>query len=211
MKNCVERESVKNLKSDNKIFLINNNYNINIIPNFIPDNSINSNKIVPSLKDNGKKRIKKLKKLIAYNTDEINDLSYNLALNYDKRTFCQYHSSLLKVKHFLFFSFYDNNDYNSRIIKVDLFFIGITIDYTVNALFFNDDTMHKIYVSKGKYDLETQIPITIYSFLISMVLNIPLSILGLSNDSIINFKQNLISKGFKKRGKKLINLLFTLL
>ena len=141
---------------------------------------------------------------MAYNTDEINDLSYNLALNYDKRTFCQYYNSLLKVKHFLFFSFCDNNDYNSRIIKVDLFFIGITIDYTVNALFFNDDTMHKIYVSKGKYDLETQIPITIYSFLISMVLNIPLSILGLSNDSIINFKQNLISKDVKKRGKKLI-------
>ena len=204
IKNYIKRENTKNLKSDNKIFLINNNYNINITTNFIPDNSINNNKNVPALKDNEKKRIKKLKKLMAYNTDEINDLSYNLALNYDKRTFCQYYNSLLKVKHFLFFSFCDNNDYNSRIIKVDLFFIGITIDYTVNALFFNDDTMHKIYVSKGKYDLETQIPITIYSFLISMVLNIPLSILGLSNDSIINFKQNLISKDVKKRGKKLI-------
>ena len=203
-KNYIKRKNVKKIKTDNNIFLINNNYNINITTNFIPDNSINNNKTVPVLKDNEKKRIKKLKKLMAYNTDEINDLSYNLALNYDKRTFCQYYSSLLKVKHFLFFSFYDNNDYNSRIIKVDLFFIGITIDYTVNALFFNDDTMHKIYVSKGKYDLETQIPITIYSFLISMVLNIPLSILGLSNDSIINFKQNLISKDVKKRGKKLI-------
>ena len=40
------------------------------------------------------------------------------------------------------------------------------MDYVVNALFFNDDTMHKIYEDKGIFDWETQIPLTIYSFLI---------------------------------------------
>ena len=58
-----------------------------------------------------------------YNTGEMNDLSYNLALKNDKRTFCQYYNSLLKEKHILFFSFYNSDDYNSRIIKIDLFFI----------------------------------------------------------------------------------------
>ena len=37
-----------------------------------------------------------------------------------------------------------------------------------------------------------------------MILNIPVSILGLSNDNIINFKQNLKSSGISKRGEKLI-------
>ena len=40
--------------------------------------------------------------------------------------------------------------------------------YTVNALFFNDDTMHNIYENKGSFDLEYQLPTTIYSSLISM-------------------------------------------
>jgi hypothetical protein len=35
---------------------------------------------------------------------------------------------------------------------MDLFFVGFTIYYTVNALFFNDSTMHKIYVDEGSYN-----------------------------------------------------------
>ena len=64
--------------------------------------------------------IKKLKKLMKYNIEEMNDLSYNLALNYDKRKYCQYYISLLKVKHNLIYAFYNRDDYNSRIIKIDL-------------------------------------------------------------------------------------------
>ena len=51
--------------------------------------------------------------------------------------------------------------------KLFLFLISFTIEYTVNALFYNDDTMHKIYESKGQLDLAYQIPIIIYSTIIS--------------------------------------------
>ena len=156
------------------------------------------------LNNNKDKTIKRIKQLMKYNIDEMNDLSYNLALNYDKRTFCQYYISLIKVKHNLLFSFYNYDDYNSRIIKIDLFFIGFIMDYVVNALFFNDEAMHKIYEDKGIFDWDTQIPISIYSFLISAILNFPLSLLGLSNDNIIAFKQNVKNIGIQKRSKKLI-------
>ena len=33
-------------------------------------------------------------------------------------------------------------------IKIDLFFVSFVMNYTVNAFFFNDDTMHKIYEDK---------------------------------------------------------------
>ena len=39
--------------------------------------------------------------------------------------------------------------------------------------------MHKIYESKGYFDLEIQLPIAIYSTLISMVLNYPFNFLAL--------------------------------
>ena len=64
--------------------------------------------------------------------------------------------------------------------------------------------MHKIYVNQGLFDWETQIPMAIYSFLISFILNTPLSFLGLSNDAIINFKQNQKKQGIKNRKRKLI-------
>ena len=88
-----------------------------------------------------------------------------------------------------------------------IFFIGFTMDYTVNALFFNDETMHEIYVDKGLFDLETQLPIALYSYLISYILNFPLGLLGLSNDSISDFKQNLRKDSIKKRGKNYYHVL----
>ena len=125
-----------------------------------------------------------------YNNEELNELEYDLALQYDKRTYCIYYISLLRTKHDLIFAFFNNNDYNSKIIKIDLFFIGFSIEYIINALFYNDDIMHKIYEDKGSFDFIYQLPKIIYSSLISIVLNKILKILALSNNDIIKFKQN---------------------
>ena len=132
-----------------------------------------------------------------------------MAIKEDKRSYCQYYISLLKTKHSLIFAFCNNNDYNSKIIKIDLFFIGYAIEYIVNALFYNDVTMHKIYKSKGEFDFEYQIPIIVYSTLISMVLNTPLNFLSLSNDAIIDFKQDESKNNIKKKAKDLKNKLNT--
>ena len=103
---------------------------------------------------------------------------------------------------------FNNNDYNCGIIKINLFFKGFTIEYTVNALFYNDDTMHQINESKGAFDLETQLPIAIYSALISMILNYPLNFFALSNDPIINFKQHITRIKIMKKIKVLNNTKF---
>ena len=134
-----------------------------------------------------------------YINDELNILPYNLALQHDKRSFCQYYISLLRVKHTLLFSFYYNKDYNSKIIKIDLFWIGFSIYYTVEALFYNDDTMHNIYITNGSYGIENQLAKIIYSSIISMALNTLLKLLALSNNGIIKFKQIKKKKCYRKR------------
>ena len=78
------------------------------------------------------------------------------------------------------------------------------IDYIINALF-NDDTMHKIYQSKGEFDFDSQIPIIVYSTLISMILNSPLNFLSESSDAIINFKQDKYNINIITRAKNLKN------
>ena len=67
--------------------------------------------------------------------------------------------------------------------------------------------MHEIYENKGDFDLETQIPIAVYSTLISMILNYSLNFLALSNDSIINFKQDDTQIDILKKSKNLIKKL----
>ena len=63
--------------------------------------------------------------------------------------------------------------------------------------------MHKIYESKGSYELEDQISIVICSSLISMVLNTLLKLFALSNNAIIDFKQNRQKNDVEKRGDDL--------
>ena len=142
-----------------------------------------------------------------YIEEEINDFSYNMAIKYDKRNYCQYYISLIKTQHNLICALFNNNDYNSGIIKINLFLIGFSIEYTVNALFYNDDTMHKIYESRGEFDFETQLPIIFYSTIISTILNYPLNFLALTNAAIINFKQNKTKINILKKAKRLIKIL----
>ena len=149
--------------------------------------SFNSKNDLPQIKES---IILKAKKIMAYNDEELNQLSYKLALKYDKRTYCEYYVSLIKTKHNLIFSFFYSGDYNSRIMKIDLFFIDIVINFFVNALFFDDDTMHQIYEDKGKFQIIYQLPQIIYSSIISSILNAILQMLALSEDYILNLKQN---------------------
>ena len=57
-------------------------------------------------------------------------------------------------------------------------------------MFYSDETMHKIYVEKGKFDFTYQLPQMIYSFIISTILKIVLNYLGFYEGDIIEIKNS---------------------
>ena len=120
--------------------------------------------------------------------EEMNKLPYQKALKIDKRTFCLYYLSLIKTKHIIVFSFFYSDDFNPKIIKIDLFFIYIVLFFTVNALFFTDNTIHKIYLDEGSYNFIYQFPRILLSSLIPPVIIFPLKLLALSERNILEFK-----------------------
>ena len=177
-----------------------NNYPINSIQtNYLIQNEISKDLI--NLNKNEKN-------LVKYNINELNNLSYNEALKIDKRTYVQYYLSLLKTKHILIFSFFSLHDYNSRIIKILLFFFSFIIFFAINALFFNDNTIHQIYVDNGSFNLTYQLPKIIYSSLISFILNIILKTLALSEKNVLKFKAYKDFETLDNRSKDLIKFLF---
>jgi len=135
-----------------------------------------------------KKKISKIKNFLNYNDYELNSLKYKEALNIYKRTYCQYYLSLLKTKHLLIFTFFYHNDYNSKTIKICLFFFSFSLYYTVNALFFSESKMHKIYENEGEYIFIYRIPQILYSTLISFILNIIINYFSLSEKSLLEIK-----------------------
>ena len=193
---------IENKNKINSITALNNNKNNkrNAYDNIIKENNSIS-------KTEDKIEIENIKKIMEYNDDEKNAFSYEFALKLDKRTYIQYYISLLRTKHDLLFAFYYDNNYNSKIIKMDLLFIGFSIEYIINALFYNDNTMHHIYKKKGSFDLEYQLPKSIYSFFISLILNMLLKQLSFSCDTIIKFKQNKNKNNINERSESLIKKL----
>ena len=120
---------------------------------------------------------------------ELNSLNYEEAILLDHRNYCQYYFSLLKYNHPILFSFGPYNDYNSRIIKIFLFFYFLFFDLAINALFFTDDTMHKIYQDKDKFNIFYQIPQILYSTIISKIINSLIRNFALTQDDILALKQ----------------------
>ena len=127
--------------------------------------------------------------LIEQKDFELNALDYEDAIKLDKRSFFQYYISLLKNNHPFIFSFFPYEDYNSKVIKIFLFFFSFSLDFTINALFFSDETMHKIYEDKGKFNFLYQIPQILYSTLISKFIDSFIRRLALTQDIIVGLKQ----------------------
>jgi len=138
---------------------------------------------------------------------ELNSLDYEEAIQLDKRNYCQYYISLIKYNHPLLFSYGSYNDSNSKIIKIFLFFFSFSLDFAINALFFTDDTMHKIYEDKGKFNFLYQLPQILYSTLISRLFDSIIKNFALSQDNIVELRRIKEKIDLKKLNKKLIRTL----
>ena len=148
------------------------------------------------------------------NDYELNSLSYKDALMHDKRTCCNYYISLIKYKQIIVFTFCSFNDYNSGIIKKMIFFISFALHYTINALFFDDTTMHQIYLDQGKFNFSYQFTkIIISSASSTFILRIMLQTLVLTDNNILQVKYQSTKKlALKKKLEvlKYINVKFAI-
>ena len=156
-----------------------------------------------------KKKIRtRRKKELKYDDYELNELPFSESLKIDKRTFFKVYLSMLKTYHLILFTFYNNNDYNSKVIKIYLFIFFFDSYIVIGALFFNDNTLHEIYLEKGEYNFIYQLPQIIYSSLISSILNSLIKFLSLTEKDIIEFKNKSSDKAGKEKNDLLKRLKF---
>ena len=125
----------------------------------------------------------------SYNDYEINNLDYELAILYDKRTFCEYYISLLKIKHPIIFSFCPIRDYNMMMIKICIFSLSFSVYYVINLEFFNLKVIHKLYEDEGKYDFKYFLPKVALAFIICNFINIITKLIFLSERNILEIKK----------------------
>ena len=163
--------NIKNNKKRQKLRLINKSKN----------NSLNEKS------EKSKFQFEEIKDLITVNNSikldafELNELKYEKAIKYDKRSFLRIYLDLLKREHIIIFTFINCNDYNLLNIKLVRFIFYFSTDMAMNAIFFSDDSMHKIFLNYGKYDFIQQIPQIIYSTIVSQLLEVFLCFLTMTD------------------------------
>ena len=143
------------------------------------------------------------KNKINFNDFELNIMSYKDAIKYDKRTILSYYNSLIKTKHPIIFSFCPIKDYNSIIIKIDLFALYFSLHYFFNSLFFDEAVIHKIYEDEGIYNFIYLLPFISYSFIISHTLYILIKYFSLSERNLYDIKNE---KKLKEASDKVYKL-----
>ena len=199
-----EANTFKNLKSLEKLKITsldsytskkNNNKNNNpedyTYKNNPKDQNLNLNDI-QILSDNDNNNIK-------YIDYEVNNIGYEEALVFDKRTFIQYYISLLKIKNLFIFSFIPYKDYNPYIIKICLFFFYFALYLTINALFFNDSKMYQIFKENGKFNVASNISQIIYCLIIFSIINNIIKKIFLSQNDILGIKHEINMHNLKGR------------
>ena len=213
--NPIKRKNIIKINSlQNNIYIGNNSKNKrNKIINNVQKKSLGSKHIL--IKEKGikiklsKEQLYKMFLLIIKYTDlELNTLSFKKARHIAKRNYCIYYFSLIRSKHLLFFSFFPKFDYNSSTLKKFLFFLNFIVNFVINALFFNDNTMHKIYTDGGSFNFIYNIPQILYSSIISGFILSIITTLALSDSYFIKLKQCLNKKDVKiKKSKGILRVL----
>ena len=127
---------------------------------------------------------------INFTDRELDDMDYEMALIYDKRTFYQYYWAELKQNQLIIFTFLPMDDFNLMYVKIALFIISFGLFITINGFFFSDETMHKVYEDNGAFDIIYQIPQILYSSIISSFANVLLKNLSLSDNNILELKKD---------------------
>ena len=179
---------MKTLKINKNINVnfVNPNDNSNKINNF--KDKINSAKIKKNINDKSLANIINNKTKLFFNSYELNTFDYRNALLYDKRTCFQYYCDLLRTKNIILFSFCPIKDYNSIFIKICIFTLSFSIHYAINFAFFDDEMLHIIYETGGKYDFIYFIPKICISFAISYVMTIIIKLIFLSERNIAQIR-----------------------
>ena len=130
LNNLKTGEEDKTKEKSSSYFQLNNNNR-----DFIKENNGEAMSKDINLNQNNKSSLESLAN-INYNDIELNSLTYQEAKLIDKRKFFQYYLSLLKKSHYLIFTFYTSNDYNSKEIKICNFLFSFASHFTIYAFFF---------------------------------------------------------------------------
>ena len=125
------------------------------------------------------KEKKKSKRI--FENDELNNMSFENAIKYDKRKFCEYYWNQLKEKQSIINTFFTYTPMRPFSIKVIVFIFSISVIFALNCLFITESYISGKYTTTKNlgfaYILSNAINRIFYSVISSIIINYCISCL----------------------------------
>jgi len=135
---------------------------------------------------------------------ELNNLEYDKACEYDKRSFCRTYIGALFREELVLFTFFSCHDYNLLYVKIARFLILACTNMTMTALFFFHKTMYKKQDVEENWSFVQKLPQLLFVLISNHLIEVYLCYLSMTDASIYEIK------GLSKKpnnGKKIIDII----
>ena len=100
----------------------------------------------------------------------------------------------LLLSHNLLYTFFFNDKLNLKTVTLSLFFFSLSLDLVLNCLFYDDEDISHTFYIKGDFDFLFNLPQTIYSSIINLVLSFITQILTSIKNKLLFIKTNYLFK-----------------
>ena len=135
---------------------------------------------------------------------EFNNLEYEQACEYDKRSFCRTYYSVLKREELVLFTFFSCNDHNLLYVKIARFLVLACTNMTMTALFFVHKTMYKKQDIEENWSFVQKLPQVLFVLIANHIIEVYLCYLSMTDSVYYEIKE--LSKK-PDNSKKIINMI----
>ena len=137
-----------------------------------------------------------------YLAPDIDDLDFEDIIKLDKRTFKEYFLDSLNDKQLFISTFYVQDNFRPKSLKIVLFILNLILYCVINAFFIGDDAVSEIYHIEGNDPYFGFITRAITRYIYVIVINGFISVLM----EIVFFEEKYMKKLFIREKKNIINL-----
>ena len=214
-KKLIENNKINNKSNNKELKDINSKEKLNKIieskkPNKNKNKFINKKNKLHNIetknykKNNNKNKFMKKEIHLLSKTDEdLQDMEYEKAIIYDKRSFMRMYWSFLLESQIILGTFCTENYLYLFVIKLSFLICTFQISFFLNSLFYTDEYISDAYHNEGVLDFFAGLPKSIYSFIATLITTNLLKMLSISKNEL---KKLIIEKGYNNNYRVLINI-----
>ena len=214
-KKLIENNKINNKSNNKELKDINSKEKLNKIieskkPNKNKNKFINKKNKLHNIetknykKNNNKNKfMKKEIHLLSQTDEDLQDMEYEKAIIYDKRSFMRMYWSFLLESQIILGTFCTENYLYLFVIKLSFLICTFQISFFLNSLFYTDEYISDAYHNEGVLDFFTGLPKSIYSFIATFITT---NLLKMFSNSKNELKKLIIEKGYNNNYRVLINI-----